>query len=66
MVDIIMDAGLADKVGDSTNGFKPTNLRRATIQEIRSKLRKVDASDDDWDDAIDALIELSRDPGLDE
>lgn len=66
MLEAILDAGLSEiRPKDSTNGFKPTNARRAAIMEIRSKLRKPNASDDDWDDAIDALVEIARDPTID-
>jgi hypothetical protein len=43
--------------------WTPPNKRKLAIKEIRTKLRKIDATDDDIDDALDALIELAQDKG---
>lgn len=53
-IDIIDTAGLEGP-------WTPPNKRKLAIKEIRTKLRKVDATDDDIDDALDALIELAQD-----
>lgn len=37
------------------------NKRKLAIKEIRAALRKVDATDDEVDDALDALVELAKD-----
>lgn len=57
MSDIITTAGLQGAFSNDTR----INRRAEAIKEIRSKLRKADATDDEWDDALDALIELSKD-----
>lgn len=53
-IDIIDNAGLGPT-------WVPPNKRKLAIKEIRTKLRKIDATDDDIDDALDALIELAQD-----
>lgn len=55
MNDVITTAGLASQLS------MPVNRRKTVIKEIRAKLRKADSTDDDWDDALDALIEVARD-----
>jgi hypothetical protein len=59
MSDIITTAGLEAAFSSDTR----VNRRKEAIKEIRSKLRRQDATDDEWDDALDALIELSQDKG---
>lgn len=59
MSDIITTAGLETAFSNDTR----VNRRKEVIKEIRSKLRRQDATDDEWDDALDALIELSQDKG---
>jgi hypothetical protein len=54
MSDVIDTAGLMQV-------WEAPNKRKLAIKEIRSKLRKVDATDDEIDDALDALIVLAQD-----
>lgn len=61
MSDIITTAGL-ERVFSGPTKF---NKRKEAIREVRSKLRNPNATDDEWDDALDALIELSKEPDED-
>lgn len=54
MSDVIDTAGLMQV-------WEAPNKRKLAIKEIRSKLRKIDATDDEIDDALDALIVLAQD-----
>lgn len=56
MSDIITTAGLTT-AGSVSGSF---NKRKEALKEIRAQLRKSDATDDEWDDALDALVELSK------
>lgn len=49
----ITTAGRADET--------PANPRKDAIRLIRTALRKPDATDDEVDSALEALIELSKD-----
>ena len=49
----ILTAGLADPQ-------PPANPRREAIKAIRAKLRQADATDDEVDDALEALVELTK------
>lgn len=53
MAELIDTAGLEP--------VKPTSLRREAIAVIRATLRRAEASDAEVDDALDALVELSKD-----
>jgi len=53
MAELIFSAGLAEAA-------KPTSTRRDAIKMIRATLRKQESSDDEVDEALEALIELSK------
>jgi hypothetical protein len=57
--ELIKTAGL----GTPARGLSPAapSARRAAIQLVRQALRKQDATDDEVDDALEALIELAKD-----
>jgi hypothetical protein len=38
-----------------------TSPRREAIKAIRAKLRQSDITDDEYDDALEALVELTKD-----
>jgi hypothetical protein len=64
MSQVVKTAGLQAalaSVGPSAQEKAPTSPRRQRVQLIRQVLRKQDASDDEMDDALEALIELSKD-----
>lgn len=54
MAEPITTAGLAP-------GAPPADPRKEAIRLIRTTLRKPDATDDEMDSALEALIELSKD-----
>jgi flavin-dependent dehydrogenase len=54
--EVITTAGLSEHLDNY-----PVNKRKAAIKEVRAKLRNKDATDEDWDDALDALLELAKD-----
>jgi hypothetical protein len=39
---------------------EPANTRREAIKAIRTKMRQPDVTDDDFDDALEALVELTK------
>lgn len=55
-MDVIDTAGLAAQLKNAT-----PDKRRLAIREIRATIRRSDATDDEVDDALDALIELAKD-----
>jgi hypothetical protein len=57
MAEVISTAGL----GDAFEGAKPEHPRRDAIRVIRATLRNQTATDDEVDDALDALVELAKD-----
>jgi NaMN:DMB phosphoribosyltransferase len=67
MADLIKSAGLQEALAGSSGPSKSMGStssgdpRRVKIQLIRQALRKADASDDEWDDALEALAELAKD-----
>lgn len=56
--DVIDTAGILELTEPT-----PAERRREQVRAIRAIFRKIDASDDEYDDALEALMELSRDPG---
>lgn len=52
---LITTAGLARELA-STKSSK----RKDALKSIREKLRSTSATDDDWDEALDALVEVAR------
>lgn len=54
MAEVIDTAGRADAP-------PPVDPRREAIKAVRAVLRKVSATDDEVDDALEALVELSKD-----
>lgn len=60
MSDVISTAGLGGPVeltGPNTAAPNPT---REAVKAIRAVLRRAEASDDEVDDALEALIELGK------
>lgn len=55
----VTSAGLQSAI--AAQAPAPSSNRRAAIQLIRQTLRKQDATDDEMDDALEALVELSKD-----
>jgi hypothetical protein len=55
--DVIKTAGLQEAVAAQASA----SPRREAIRLIRSTLRKQDASDEEVDDALEALLELAKD-----
>ena len=63
MADVVRSAGLQAALaseGGSSSAPSPSP-RRAAIQLIRQTLRKQDVTDEEMDDALEALVELSKD-----
>ncbi len=56
MAEVISTAGLVVPADP-----KPENPRREAVRLIRATLRNQAATDDEVDDALDALIELAKD-----
>lgn len=54
MIDVITSAGL------ESPGQPTSNPRRELIKGIRAVLRKTDATEDEDVDALEALIEMSK------
>lgn len=54
MADLISTAGRAPE------GPAPKSPRREVVAAVRSVLRRLDASDDELDDALEALVELAK------
>jgi hypothetical protein len=54
MMEVITTAGL-----DAVIGPQPDSKREA-LRKVRAVLRNPQATDDDYDDALDALTELSK------
>jgi hypothetical protein len=55
MADVVSTAGKESAKPDAARA------RREVVQAVRAVLRKADASDDDVDDALEALLELAQD-----
>jgi hypothetical protein len=55
---LITTAGLESVFADKPD---PLLRRKENIKSIREKLRNPQATDDDWDEALDALIEATKD-----
>lgn len=56
MADPIITAGRAQLQAES-----PQDTRRAALKLVREALRKPDATDDEYEAALEALVELSKD-----
>jgi hypothetical protein len=62
MNEVIKTAGLQEALAAAPAvSVEAPSPRREAISLIRSTLRKVDASDDEVDDALEALLELAKD-----
>lgn len=59
MSEVVKSAGLQSAL--AAQGAPAPSPRRAAIQLIRQTLRKQDATDDEMDEALEALVELSKD-----
>lgn len=59
MSEVVKTAGLQEALVSSAT--YPSSPRRDAIKLIRATLRNQAASDEEVDDALDALIELSKD-----
>jgi hypothetical protein len=59
--EVVDTAGLAPEKGADPAGVGPTDPRREAIRAVRAVLRKADAGDDEFDDALEALLELAKD-----
>ena len=55
---VVKSAGLQSVLAATAPSASP---RRTRIQLIRTALRKSDATDDEVDDALEALLELAKD-----
>jgi len=55
--EVIETAGLAKNRTPATDLHE---ARREVIRAARAALRRADATDDEWDDALEALVELSK------
>jgi hypothetical protein len=58
--EVVKSAGLQTALA-SQKGPAPASPRRASIQLIRQTLRKHDSTDEEVDEALEALVELSKD-----
>lgn len=56
MAEVISTAGLV-----TPEAPKPANPRRDAVKLIRAALRNPTATDDEVDDALEALVELAKD-----
>lgn len=61
MGDVIDNAGLQTALVEGAPSKSAATPRRKAISLVRSTLRKADASDDEVDDALEALLELAKD-----
>lgn len=62
MAEVIKTAGLTEAVAaQGSPSASAPSPRRDAIRIIRSTLRNQQASDDEVDDALEALLELSKD-----
>jgi hypothetical protein len=64
LLDALDEGGVVDTAG-LLEGLEPSpeEARRQALSAVRTVLRKLDASDDEYDDALDALIELAVSAG---
>lgn len=62
MSEMVKSAGLQAALASAAGPQGPSpSPRRERVRLIRQVLRKTDATDDELDDAYEALIELSKD-----
>lgn len=60
-MEVIKTAGLQGALAAAAVKVPAQDPRREAIRAARAVLRKADATDDEWDDALEALVELAKD-----
>lgn len=60
---MVTSAGLQAALAGQSQGAPAASPRRQRVALVRQVLRKPDATDDEMDDALEALLELAKDTG---